>query len=81
MTTQVMTYDNVGMSATSRCDRCGAQAYMEVMLNKGGTLLFCAHHAEEHENKIMALDAVIADHRPFLEAQADAAKHGSSLSK
>lgn len=74
MTTQVLTYSDVGMSATERCDRCGAQAYVEVMLNKGGTILFCAHHADYHNDQIMALDAVIADHRPFLEAEEEAAR-------
>lgn len=70
MTAKVLTYPNEGMTATDRCDRCGGQAYVEVaMLNNGGTLLFCAHHANEHEDKIMTLDAVIADHRPFLNAE------------
>jgi hypothetical protein len=70
-----MTYDNVGMDPVNRCDRCGAQAFVEVDLRAGGTLLFCAHHADEHNDKIMALDAVIADHRPFLTAaQEDAAR-------
>lgn len=76
MTTQVLAYDSVGMSAIHRCDRCGAQAYVEVMLSAGGTLLFCAHHADEHNDKIMKLDAVIADHRPFLAAQTKAAQEG-----
>jgi hypothetical protein len=75
MTAEVITYDNTGMDAVHRCDRCGAQAFVEVALNTGGTLLFCAHHADEHEDKIMALDAVVADHRPFLTAaQEDAAR-------
>jgi len=76
MAAKVMTYDNVGMSVADRCDRCGCQAYVEVLLNtSGGTLLFCAHHANEHNDQIMALDAVIADHRPFLEAEMKAAQH------
>lgn len=55
------------MDATMRCDRCGAQAYVEVAL-KSGTLLFCAHHMREHEGK-MPEYAMIADHRPHLQAQ------------
>lgn len=35
------------LTAADRCDRCGAQAYVRVVL-PGGELLFCAHHAREH---------------------------------
>lgn len=70
MATKVLVYPNAGMSVADRCDRCGGQAYVEVALNKGGTLMFCTHHANEHNDKIMALDAVISDHRPFLEVEA-----------
>ena len=55
------------MRADQRCDRCGAQAYVEVALGSGGTLLFCAHHFGDAETAIMAKpDAMIADHRPTL---------------
>ena len=40
------------LSAIDRCDRCGAQAYLRVMLPAGGELLFCAHHAREHGPKL-----------------------------
>ncbi len=36
------------LTASDRCDRCGAQAYLRVELQTGGELLFCAHHAREH---------------------------------
>jgi hypothetical protein len=36
------------LSAADRCDRCGAQAYVRVVL-ASGELLFCAHHAKQHE--------------------------------
>jgi hypothetical protein len=35
------------LTAADRCDRCGAQAYVRVVL-PNGELLFCAHHAREH---------------------------------
>ncbi|NUS01999.1 MAG: hypothetical protein HOV97_05480 [Nonomuraea sp.] len=55
------------MRADQRCDRCGAQAYVEVALGSGGTLLFCAHHGTDHWDVLMAKpDAMIADHRPRL---------------
>lgn len=79
---QVITYDNVGMLATARCDRCGAQAYVEVALDMDGDnapLLFCASHATQAWPKLITLNAMISDHRPFLQAQASehhtAAKH------
>ncbi len=40
------------LSAEDRCDRCGAQAYLRVELHAGGELLFCAHHAREHGDKL-----------------------------
>lgn len=32
------------LNSSHRCDGCGAQAYVEVILNRGGLLLFCGHH-------------------------------------
>ncbi len=32
------------LTESDRCDRCNAQAYVRVVLNAGGELLFCAHH-------------------------------------
>jgi hypothetical protein len=37
------------LSATDRCDRCGAQAYVQVELAGGAHLLFCGHHWGAHE--------------------------------
>lgn len=36
------------LTATDRCDRCGAQARVRVELATG-ELLFCAHHAKAYE--------------------------------
>ena len=41
-----------GLTASDRCDRCGAQAYLRVELQSGGELLFCAHHGREHLPKL-----------------------------
>ena len=30
------------------CDRCGAEAFVTVLMAGGGELLFCAHHGREH---------------------------------
>ncbi|MCV2396480.1 hypothetical protein OEB99_19385 [Actinotalea sp. M2MS4P-6] len=35
------------LTAADRCDRCGAQAYVRVLLPTG-ELLFCGHHARQH---------------------------------
>lgn len=57
------------LKATDRCDRCGAQAYVEVLLSNG-TLLFCAHHGREHEEALKVDSAVVSinDQRATLEA-------------
>lgn len=49
------------LSAIDRCDRCGAQAYLRVMLASGGELLFCAHHAREHGPKLKEVASELHD--------------------
>jgi len=39
------------LTAADRCDRCGAQARVRVVLATGD-LLFCAHHAKQFEDKL-----------------------------
>lgn len=41
------------LTAADRCDRCGAQAYVRVVLGSG-ELLFCGHHAKAYEDKLRA---------------------------
>ena len=43
------------LTAADRCDRCGAQAYLRVVLLSGGELLFCAHHGRKYEEKLRAI--------------------------
>jgi hypothetical protein len=52
---------NTPLSAIDRCDRCGAQAYLRVRLEAGGELLFCAHHAREHGDKLREIAADFHD--------------------
>ncbi|MGN6403863.1 DUF7455 domain-containing protein [Sinomonas sp.] len=41
------------LTAVDRCDSCGAQAYVRVVLEtSGGELMFCAHHARAVEGKL-----------------------------
>jgi hypothetical protein len=49
------------LTAADRCDRCGARAYIRVVLPGGGELLFCAHHGRAHETALRAADADIQD--------------------
>lgn len=49
------------LTAEDRCDRCGAQAYLRVELQTGGELLFCAHHAREHGEKIRQIAVKVID--------------------
>ncbi len=47
------TSDAAPLTAADRCDRCGAQARVRVVLATGD-LLFCAHHAKAYEDKLRA---------------------------
>jgi hypothetical protein len=49
------------LTAADRCDRCGAQAYLRVELQSGGELLFCAHHAREHGDKLKEIAVTVVD--------------------
>ncbi len=49
------------LTAEDRCDRCGAQAYLRVELATGGELLFCAHHAREHGEKLREIASTVHD--------------------
>ncbi|RZL65607.1 MAG: hypothetical protein EOP29_29340 [Rhodococcus sp. (in: high G+C Gram-positive bacteria)] len=49
------------LTAVDRCDRCGAQAYLRVSLQAGGELLFCAHHAREHGDKLREIASHVHD--------------------
>ena len=77
---ETVTYDNVGMLATSRCDRCGGQAYVEALMHKG-SLLFCSHHATQYEDKLKRTAVTIVDHRPFLLAQEGRLRDAASAAK
>lgn len=40
------------LDSTHRCDGCGAQAYVEVIMHSGNSLLFCGHHWKAVEPNI-----------------------------
>ena len=47
------------LTRADRCDRCGAAARVRAKLPSGAELLFCQHHANEHEAKLAELAAVL----------------------
>ena len=49
------------LTVADRCDRCGAQAYLRVTMPSGGELLFCAHHARAHQDKLQQVALKIQD--------------------
>jgi len=49
------------LTALDRCDRCGAQAYVRVVLASGGSLMFCNHHFRAHEDSLRPVAADVQD--------------------
>lgn len=51
------------LTVGDRCDRCGAQSYVRVVLAGGSELLFCHHHFNEHETSLTKVAVAIDDER------------------
>ena len=49
------------LTAMDRCDRCGAQAYVRVLLPGFRELLFCAHHNRKHASALAVIAVDIQD--------------------
>ena len=49
------------LTATDRCDRCGAQAYVRVLLPSRLELLFCAHHNRQYASALTEIAVEIRD--------------------
>lgn len=56
-----LTLEAPRLSTHDRCDRCGAQAYVKVLLEAGGELMFCAHHARAHQDALQGVAAEVID--------------------
>lgn len=67
----VTTTTTAPLTAADRCDRCGAQAYVRVVL-PSGELLFCAHHARRHASAFQDVAVHVQDETDRLMAE-----HGS----
>jgi hypothetical protein len=49
------------LTATDRCDRCGARAYVLVLLPNALELLFCAHHNRQYASALTKIAVEIRD--------------------
>ena len=49
------------LTALDRCDRCGAQAYVRVLLPSRLELLFCAHHNRQYSSALANIAVEIQD--------------------
>jgi hypothetical protein len=49
------------LTATDRCDRCGAQAYVRATMESGFDLLLCAHHFHENEARLREIAISVQD--------------------
>ncbi len=49
------------LTVSDRCDRCGAQAFVLVVLDSGSTLQFCGHHFREHEVRLRSVAVEVVD--------------------
>jgi hypothetical protein len=49
------------LTAVDRCDRCGARAYVRVLLPSLRELLFCAHHNRQYAAALAKIAVEIRD--------------------
>jgi hypothetical protein len=49
------------LTSMDRCDRCGAQAYVRVLLPSRLELLFCTHHNRKHARALAEIAVEIQD--------------------
>ena len=49
------------LTVTDRCDRCGARAYVRVLLPNRLELLFCAHHNRQYASALTKIAVEIRD--------------------
>jgi hypothetical protein len=57
------------LTASDLCDRCGATAYVRVLLPGSGELLFCAHHNRQHADALAKVAVEIQDETARLASQ------------
>ncbi len=57
------------LNANDLCDRCGAPAYVRVVLPGSAELLFCAHHNRQHAHALAKVAVHIQDETAKLTAK------------
>ena len=55
------------LKAADRCDRCGAQAYVRVVMPGGGELLFCGHHYSQNAEVLKTKAVSIVDETKLID--------------
>jgi hypothetical protein len=65
------------LTAADVCDRCGARAYVRVLLPGPAELLFCAHHARQHSEALARVAVEIQDETGLLGNGEAGQDHGS----
>lgn len=68
MTTAIALTEPAALTPADRCDRCGAQAYIRVVLGSGSELLFCAHHGRKYSDGLREIAVRIQDESEKLAA-------------
>ena len=66
------------LNANDLCDRCGAPAYVRVILPGSAELLFCAHHNRQHAPALAKVAVEIHDETARLLAKPAEAEEPSS---
>jgi hypothetical protein len=49
------------LTTLDRCDRCGARAYVRVLLPSRLELMFCAHHSRQYASALAEIAVEIQD--------------------
>jgi hypothetical protein len=65
------------LTAADVCDRCGARAYVRVLLPGSAKLFFCAHHARQHAEALAKVAVEIQDETNLL-SEAEGSKEPGS---
>ena len=65
------------LTAADVCDRCGARAYVRVLLPGSTELFFCAHHARQHAAALAKVAVEIQDETNLL-SEAEGSKESGS---
>ncbi|HUJ05432.1 MAG TPA: hypothetical protein VLX31_04890 [Streptosporangiaceae bacterium] len=67
------------LNANDLCDRCGAPAYVRVVLPGSAELLFCAHHNRQHAHALAKVAVEIQDETARLTAKPDEGAAGTAV--